>query len=69
MLVLLSPAKSMNESTHDVSRECTAPRFEGCTEALVQIMQSYDEAALRKALGVSVSLARQAPYKLQQCKH
>ncbi|KAL0055758.1 hypothetical protein WJX82_004105 [Trebouxia sp. C0006] len=47
----------MNESAHVVSPECTAPRFEGCTEALVQTMQSYDKAALKKALGVSISLA------------
>ncbi len=69
MLVLLSPAKTMNESAHVVSPECTAPRFEGCTEALVQTMQSYDKAALKKALGVSISLARQALYKRQQRKH
>lgn len=65
MLVLLSPAKTMNESAHAVPCECTAPRFEGCTEALVQTLQSYDKAALQKALSVSVSLARQALYKPQ----
>ncbi len=66
MLVLMSPAKTINESAHVLPCECTAPRFEGCTEALIQTLQSYDKAALQKALGVSVSLARQALYKRQQ---
>ncbi|DBB06295.1 TPA: hypothetical protein ACH3X1_011869 [Trebouxia sp. C0004] len=60
-----SASESCYESVHDVLCECTAPRFESCTEALVQTLQSYDKAALQKALGVSVSLARQAPYKCQ----
>ena len=60
MLVVLSPAKTMDISTCDTSYELTEPSFNSCTQELVQILQSYDKAALQKALGVSTALARQA---------
>ena len=60
MLVVLSPAKTMDISACDTSVELTEPSFESCTQELVQILQSYDKAALQKVLSVSAALARQA---------
>lgn len=60
MLVLLSPAKSINAEVEDASASLSTPGFDTDTAELVQILQSYSKAVLQQTLGISPALARQA---------
>ena len=61
MLVVLSPAKTINESGCTTACEQTSPIFEERTQELLRLLQSCSKAELQTKLGVSSSLARQAP--------
>lgn len=60
MLVLLSPAKSINAEVEDTTISLSTPGFDTDTAALLQTLQSYSQAVLQQTLGVSPALARQA---------
>lgn len=59
MLVLLSPAKSINTDAEDTIISCSTPGFDTDTAVLLQTLQSYSKAVLQHTLGISPSLARQ----------
>lgn len=60
MLVLLSPAKSINAVVENTTVSLSTPGFDTDTAELVQTLQSYSKAVLQQTLGVSSALARQA---------
>lgn len=60
MLVLLSPAKSINADVEDTTVSLSIPGFDTDTAELLETLQSYSEAVLQQTLGVSPALARQA---------
>lgn len=57
MLVLLSPAKSLDESSPLRTPRCTQPRLLDQSEALIEIMRTYSVADLRKLMKISEELA------------
>lgn len=60
MLVLLSPAKSINADVEDTTVSLSTPGFDTDTAELLDILRSYSKAVLQQTLGVSPALARQA---------
>lgn len=72
MLVLLSPAKSINTDDEHTTVSSSTPGFDIDTVELLQTLQSYSKAVLQQTLGVSPALARQVPRHLVfrcQAKH
>lgn len=61
MLVLLSPAKSINTDAEHTIVSSSTPGFVTDTAELLQTLQSYSKAVLQQTLGVSPALARQVP--------
>ena len=59
MLVLLSPAKSINTDAEHTTVSSSTPGFDTDTAVLLQTLQSYSKAVLQQTLGVSPALARQ----------
>lgn len=57
MLVLLSPAKSINTDDEHTTVSSSTPGFDIDTVELLQTLQSYSKAVLQQTLGVSPALA------------
>ncbi|KAL3154041.1 hypothetical protein ABBQ32_013588 [Trebouxia sp. C0010 RCD-2024] len=57
MLVLLSPAKSINTDAEHTIVSSSTPGFVTDTAELLQTLQSYSKAVLQQTLGVSPALA------------
>lgn len=58
MLVLLSPAKTLDESTIETGCKLSEPLFTSQTHELVSLLQSLSKADLQQTLAVSANLAR-----------
>jgi uncharacterized protein len=58
MIILLSPAKTLDFKKHTISVATTAPIFQQQANEIAAQLKSYDIAELRKLLGISESLAR-----------
>ena len=58
MILLLSPAKSINETPEDVHLTSKDLLFHAETATLLQILQSYSKTVLQQVLGVNPALAR-----------
>lgn len=58
MLILLSPAKTLNESTVDTGCKSSESQFSSQTKELVTCLQSLGQNALQETLRISQKLAR-----------
>jgi uncharacterized protein len=58
MIIVLSPAKSIDFESKPTTRKHTQPDFMAETEQLVAIMQNYSPAQLSKLMGISDKLAQ-----------
>ena len=58
MLVLLSPAKTLDESSIALECKLTEPSFPVQTQQLVSTLQSQSKSDLQHTLAVSANLAR-----------
>ena len=58
MLILLSPAKTLNESSVDTGCKASESQFASQTQDLVTCLQSLSQTALQQTLKVSPNLAR-----------
>ena len=58
MLVLLSPAKTLDESPTETVCKRSEPLFTSQTQELVSLLQSQSKAELQQTLAVSANLAR-----------
>lgn len=57
MLIVVSPAKTLDEACSYPTLEVSTPRLMADTKTLVKTLQGYDEKALGKLMGISPKLA------------
>lgn len=58
MIILLSPAKTLDEGAVDLGCKASEPLFASYTQELLTSLQSLSKAELQSTLGVSLTLAR-----------
>ncbi len=70
MLVVLSPAKRLNEKPVDVCErlQCTAPAFVDKACVLLDVLKKYDAKGLQSLMGISDKLAQINYERFQQMK-
>ena len=68
MLLLISPAKSLNYSPQNIVKDKTVPHFLDSANELAEILVQFSQAELQKLMGISSALAQKNVERYQLWK-